>query len=406
MERIPPENLDNSYMTSINLTVLSRKEVLMHMRNFVIAAALALLLSCGSNVEDEIQGIAVDAEPAVLITMVDSIGAGSGDSLYVMGGVEGVAFGPDGNIVILDCGRSCVRIYCPGGEFLRSISRRGNGPGELQAPTFMALSENGMLYVAGTGGELMGVHCFDYFTGDWLDSFQTFVPPSCLEGAEDSLYVRKTLGFAMINDEPMLLVDIEKFGPAPEPLVTYYSDSIPLDLSDESGLIELDWYGYDIAVGSGGQVFVAPRSTETALVIAFSPDGDELSRFRLDLERTARTPEEMDMALSILRAKAISSNENPAGMEADPYKPMIRGLEVDADGNLWVLQGGPTVPTFSVLDASGRFLFNARVEGEPADGSTWRFHMGGDGILAYAEDPISGFQKVYILEAVEVSARE
>ena len=109
----------------------------------------------------------------------------------------------------------------------------------------------------------------------------------------------------------------------------------------------------------------------------------------------------MEMERNILRAKAIASDENPEGLEPDPFKPMIRGIETDGDGNLWVLQGGPPTPTFTVITAEGEFLFTASVAPEPPDGSTWRFHIDENGLLAYAEDPFCGFYKIYILEMRE-----
>ncbi len=104
------------------------------------------------------QLVQIDTDLTVMLCSVDSIGIEYGDSNYVMGGIEGVAFGPDGNIAVLDCGRSTVRLYSPGGEYLRSIGRRGNGPGELQNITFMAITEDGHIHLSGTGSEILGVH--------------------------------------------------------------------------------------------------------------------------------------------------------------------------------------------------------------------------------------------------------
>ncbi|MCD4847004.1 MAG: hypothetical protein K8R76_02300 [Candidatus Aegiribacteria sp.] len=366
----------------------------------VMSLAVFALISCGKSMQEGTDAtVAVESEPSVVLVPVDSIGVEQGDSNYVMGGVESVAFGPDGNIAVLDCGRSCTRIYSREGEYLRRIGNRGNGPGELQSVTFLAISEDGHVYMSGTGSSEYGVHAFDYFTGRWLESEHTFVPPSCLEGSEENSYVRKTIGFEMKDGEPWLLISIARHAVGlEEPIQTYYEESVRFDLSDDVGMLELDWYGYDIAATADGDVYIAPRSTEEALVIAFDSIGQEKYRFELDLEPVARTEDEMEMERNILRAKAIASDENPAGLEPNPYKPLIRGLEVDGSGNLWVLQGGPSIPTFNVFDSSGEFLYTARVAGNPPDGSTWRFYMDENGILAYAEDPASGFQKIYMLE--------
>jgi hypothetical protein len=367
-----------------------------------IAFVSALLIGCGSSGEGTVlstQLIEIDSDPTVILSPVDSIGVELGDSNYVMGGVEGVAFGPDGNIAVLDCGRSTVRIYSPEGEFLRNISQRGNGPGELQNVSFMAISGDGHLQLSGTGSEILGVHSFDYYTGEWIGSSRTFVPPSCLEGCSGNRYLRKDINFEVDGDVITLPVTVSMYETGTEePLVTYFTEIVPFDPSNEVGLLELDWYGYDIAVGLNGSVFIAPRSTEEALIIAFDEAGNELRRMEFPYEPVRRTDEELEMERNILRAKAIASDENPEGLEPDPFKPMIRGLETDGDGNLWVLQGGPSTPTFTVISPEGEFLFTAVVGSDPPDGSTWRFYIDENGFLAYAEDPACGYQKIYILD--------
>jgi len=80
---------------------------------------------------------------------------------------------------------------------------------------------------------------------------------------------------------------------------------------------------------------------------------------------------------------------------------MIRGLETDGEVNLWVLRGGSSTPTFTVLSPEGEFLFTATVAGELPDGSTWRFYIDENGFLAYAEDPFCGYQKIYMLQMLE-----
>ncbi len=376
--------------------------------NYLMAGILTIVvLTAGCSATDEgrtspVQPVQIDTNRTVMLCPVDSIGIELGDSNYVMGGVEGVAFGPDGNIAVLDCGRSTVRLYSPEGEYLRSIGRRGNGPGELQNITFMAVSEDGDIHLSGTGSEIFGTHSYDYMTGEWLGSSRTFVPPSCLEGASGNSYLRKDVNFEVNGDEIALIVSISKYETCnDEPLVTYFEETVPFDPTDDVGMLELDWYGYDIAVGAGGIVFIAPRCTEEAFIIVCDPAGNEIRKLQLPYQPTERTEEEMEMERNILRAKAIASDENPEGLEPDPFKPMIRGIETDGDGNLWVLQGGPNTPTFTVISSEGDFLFTASVTSEPPDGSTWRFHIDENGFLAYAEDPFCGFYKIYILQMRE-----
>jgi len=370
-----------------------------------IAAALALmvlLISCGGEESaSEITDVTSPEVPTVYLVPVDSIGIEMGDSTYVMGAIEGISYGPDGNIAILDCALACIRIYTPAGEYLRQIGRRGNGPGELQSIAFLGISEDGHLCTTGDGADILGVHQFDYYTGEWLGSFPSLgTPPTCIEGAEESSYVRKDINFDTSSGEPLILISISKYTCGDdEPMVTYIEDTAPFTPDNMASMVDLVWYGYDIAADFSGNTYIAPRSTDEAVVITFGPDGEETGRIELDLEAVLRTEEELEMERLILTAKmSAMGNDQMPPLEPDPYKPLIRGLEIDGEGNIWIQHGGPAVPTFSVYDSSGELMYIAEVAGDHPDGNSWRFHIDGNGVLAYAEDPADGFQKVYMLE--------
>ena len=372
------------------------------MKILAAIALMVLFISCGG---EETAGSVTDettsAVPTVYLEAVDSIGIEMGDSLYVMGAIEGLSYGPDGNIAVLDCALACIRIYSPAGEYLRQIGRRGNGPGELQSIAFLGISEDGHLILTGDGGEILGVHQFDYYTGEWLGSMPSLgTPATCIEGAEDSFYVRKDINLDTSSGELLILVSIAKYACGDEePRITYIEDTPPFDPADMASQIELVWYGYDVAADFSGNTYIAPRSTEEAVVIIYGPDGEETGRIELDLEPVLRTEEEIEMERLILTAKmSAMGNDQMPPIEPDPYKPLIRGLEIDGEGNIWVQHGGPNVPTFSVYGSSGELMYIAEVTGDHPDGNSWRFYIDGNGILAYAEDPADGYQKVYMLE--------
>ncbi len=372
------------------------------MKILTAVALMTLLMSCGG---EETTGSVADETtsevPTLYLVPVDSLGIELGDSTYVMGAIEGLAYGPDGNIAVLDCAYACVRVYSPDGEYQRQIGRRGNGPGELQSIAFLGISEDGHVYLTGDGSEILGVHQYDYYTGEWLGSLPSLgTPPTCIEGAEESFYVRKDINFDVSSGEPMILISIAKFTlDGEEPVVTYIEDTAPFNPADMASMIKLVWYGYEIAADYSGNTFIAPRSTGEAVVIIFDSDGMETGRIELDLEPVLRTDEEIEMERLILRAKMAAMDMDPmTPVEPDQYKPLIRGLEIDGEGNIWVQHGGPIVPTFSVFSSSGDLLYYAEVAGDHPDGNSWRFYIDGNGILAYAEDPSDGYQKVYMLE--------
>jgi len=54
----------------------------------------------------------------------------------------------DGNVYLLDTQLSEVKVFGPGGEFLRALSREGDGPGEVRRPADMVFLPDGTLGLA------------------------------------------------------------------------------------------------------------------------------------------------------------------------------------------------------------------------------------------------------------------
>jgi len=373
------------------------------MRCFLlIIAGLLFAAGCGENAPETADNETDTGQTEVrTLVKIDSIGVELGDSTLVFGAIEGMVTGPDGNIAVLDRAACCIKIFTTEGDFVRQISRRGNGPGELISTGFLAITGNGTLILAGDGSETVGVHSFDYFTGSWTGSETSYgAPPTCLEGASGATYMRKSLEMDPTSDEPVAIarITLNEIG-REEPLVLFQETRIPLNLENMGEVVSLVWFGYDLACDFSGRFYVAPRSTQEAVVYAYDAAGEELFTIVPDGEPTLRSLEELETERLVLAAKAtaMDSAEIIPSLQPDPYKPMIRGLEVDAEGNLWVLAGGPAQPTFQVFDRTGCYLYTAVLQGEVPDGHSWNFNFSGGNILAYAEDPALGFQKLYVL---------
>lgn len=354
-------------------------------------------MACSESPETSVTDEALEI---VQLVKTDSIGVDLGDPNMIFGAIEGSLTGPDGNIAVLDRAACCIRVFSPDGEFLRQISREGNGPGELMSNAFLTITENGTLLLTGEGGEVLGIHAFDYTTGEWITSEPSFgSPPTCLEGAAGDTYMRKNISFDTSTGEPMVAVTItlNEIG-REEPLVTFMEDLVPFDMEDMASMVSLVWFGYDLACDYDGHYFIAPRSSETALIHAFDAQGNELYTMNLDLDRVLRTEEELETEILVLTAKASAMGDDIPVLEPDPYKPLIRGLETDGNGRLWVLLGGPVQPEFRVFSLSGDPLFSAAVQGEQPDGASWIFSFKGGTMTAWAEEPSEDFQKLWILE--------
>ena len=104
---------------------------------------------------------AIDSvDPDVIEARVDlRFGSREGDDPnFLFGDVRGIQAASDGTIYVLDYQAVEVRAYGPDGRFLRTIARRGEGPGEISEANGIFLSGDTLLWVHDYGqGRIIGV---------------------------------------------------------------------------------------------------------------------------------------------------------------------------------------------------------------------------------------------------------
>ncbi|MNX92210.1 Serine/threonine-protein kinase PknD [compost metagenome] len=62
----------------------------------------------------------------------------------------GLALDHKGNILVLDFGSSCIQVFGSRGELVKTVGRRGNGPGEFSIPREITVDRFGNWFVADT----------------------------------------------------------------------------------------------------------------------------------------------------------------------------------------------------------------------------------------------------------------
>lgn len=72
---------------------------------------------------------------------------GGDDPNFIFGDIRGVQAASDGTIFVLDYQAIEVRVFSPDGEFLRTIVRQGEGPGEVREANGIVLSGDSLLWV-------------------------------------------------------------------------------------------------------------------------------------------------------------------------------------------------------------------------------------------------------------------
>jgi len=95
-------------------------------------------------------------EPQTAPLQIDlRIGVTEGDPQFMFGDIRGVEAGSDGTIYVLDYLASEIRAFDSTGRYLRTLTRKGQGPGELKAANGMMLVGDSALWIQDHGQWMM-----------------------------------------------------------------------------------------------------------------------------------------------------------------------------------------------------------------------------------------------------------
>src|SRR5690606_2267437 len=116
-------------------------------------------------------------EATLVAEVILRVGVLSGDPAHQFHGVGALAVSDEGGVWVADSNES-IRYYDAAGTYVRSLGRRGSGPGESPDGYFNVWTGGGRLF-ASTGAFLQ---VFDAETGAYLESHRnvvgnTFVVP-------------------------------------------------------------------------------------------------------------------------------------------------------------------------------------------------------------------------------------
>lgn len=153
------------------------------MRHFALPITLfaTLSLACGDSAEAPATGEAPNDPAGADITItpvledVYSVGVMEGEDWEIFGRIRSVDFDENGNLHILDSQADRVVVVGPGGDFVRTVGKPGEGPGEFSGLRDLVVHRDGS-YAALTFGS---IHLFDAageFTGTVPADISTGMP--------------------------------------------------------------------------------------------------------------------------------------------------------------------------------------------------------------------------------------
>ena len=279
-----------------------------------------------------------------------SIGAAEGAEEYMFVRLRGLAVDDQGAIYALDQRKPRVDVFSSAGAHLRSIGRRGQGPGEFQTPFFIALAP---------GGELMagGMDRLSFFdrSGVFLRSRENTVQPfAFIEYLESG----DAVGTRMVMEEQDPRYEAVLCGPDLKPKAVLASSRMP-DPSAKYALFAsvIRW---DV---SRGREIVCGSGEEGYRLDIFDAAGRMIRRIHKEYDPVPVTDQDIE---GQMKQHGIQSRDE---VSIPRYLPPIRWIYADEDGRIYVStwQRDPEsgVALFNVFDPEGRYLCDYLIPGEP-----------------------------------------
>jgi hypothetical protein len=271
-----------------------------------------------------------------------------------------------------------VEVISPTGEHLRTLSREGDGPGEVRRPRDVVLLPDGnvgllelfpaklvKLTPLGQPRETMLI-------GGEASAGGFTAASQCISRGEILLLAgQRTTQSQTGQRRDMFLCRLSESG---EELVRYREATMTLDFQ-KLHFVERELqpsFHLASAVGPDGRVYV-PQAWERYAIEVFHPDGTLQQVIEREFENRARTEEELRRVNALFDA---SDRNIPYEVtrEIEPCNPAIAAMHVDADGNLWVQhsrsgedQPMGTMLTLDLFDPTGHYQQEVAIacEGDP-----------------------------------------
>jgi hypothetical protein len=351
-----------------------------------LIAALAWLTSAAEaawkGTEKEIDGVLhvmnpaepMNGKAAIELEELWRLGGDTDNEDEFFGLISRITTDEDGNVYLLDTQLSEVKVFSPDGEYINTLGREGEGPGEFRRPTGMFFVPGGNLGILQAAPARIVLLTKD---GEPAGDFPA--PQLAGEGFIALLggrYMGDRLAlFAQATDfdqekgifqQTMFLTSVDGDG---KELARAYEETRRWEFSNPVieekmwDTIQNRW-----AVGKDGRFFGA-TAFDGYKIHCWNPDGSVDRVIEREHQPYKRTQAEIDEITEIY--KAFTRQAPNSELKMSDHDKDINNLYVRDDGTIWVLpspsaraSGNGTVGTFDVFDPKGRFVQQVTLKGQ------------------------------------------
>jgi hypothetical protein len=304
--------------------------------------------------------------------------AGGGDDGILFGQISEAVAGPDGNVYLLDSQLCHVEVIGPDGEHVGTLSREGDGPGEVRVPRDVVFLDDGTVGIA----TLFPARLVRVTTGDTPAPVLNLGAGGTSTGMSTTIACEYRGGTLLLVGQHDVPSDVGRnrtqylasFDADGEERARFFETSMVMNFQSDV-IVERDYvqsFFFAHAIGPDGRVYAA-RSRDDYAIDVYRPDGTLEHVIERSFAHRERTDREMRRARAVLDS-ALRQVAREVRPELAQVNPVVAALFVDADGNLWVKhsRSGDDRPegimlTYDLFDPEGRYLQEVSIacDGDP-----------------------------------------
>jgi hypothetical protein len=273
-----------------------------------------------------------------------SIGGANAKEQYALAQVDNLVVDEMGAIYALDTKDICVKVYDRFGAFLRTIGRKGEGPGEYARPYGIAIDKKNRYLIVHDAR--IGFIVFDY-EGKFIKNAQNDNIKPVQKAIFDSLG-NLVVNRIKIQDMEHRWDELKKFGPDMTPLAEIRSIPIGSPYNVVAPMVTWD------LDSEGNIVYGYPSRYEIEIIGARN---QIIKKIQNESDPVELTSEEKERIAQIIKSAAISP-DLAAKFSSSKYHSAFIAIHVTGDGHIFVTTWKKigTNNINDVFDKEGRFL--------------------------------------------------
>ena len=349
--------------------------MLHHNKVVVFCLLLTLAVAGGSFAQSTVDNPATPSGGIIKVSPVEQWRIGGDDEDLFFGTIARTQVGPDGNLYILDGQLSQVLVISPDGEHLDTLSKEGDGPGEVRRPGDFFVSDDGTVNILnGFPGKVVSIAADGTPIGNVgysIDGKQTqygvFLRGLATRDGMILCGINMTFGGGPLSQQNFYLARCDSKG---NQINRLFEKSNTIDYSDfrltEAGL---DFIRARVATGPDGKIYIGKERGDYAITV-MTPDGTVDKVIKREFKAPARTERQKKIATQIIEAIAVNYRTPLQGSEIEDTEPAISSITVTDDNRLWVQPGvgdsalpDGTWAIFDVFDPQGIFEKQVALKG-------------------------------------------